>query len=172
MNSYPEEVLEIANKCAAAHPDSIQEATDEALEFIRGLPSYKTLVDTLVLSAVQHLIHDARHRNNTRIWRDGRPKVNVGSSRAVATVCEASYLDLTFGGKQLRSILGKELSALAANEEEMALGRTRNAKFLRLLARIVPDEKTVGEVVTETKAKKLAAQVAAEMGAAATATAV
>jgi len=163
---FTEEVKVIVREANANHPSSAEDATTEALQGVRGLKSYKSLVDALVKHAVQDLIHDGRHDINKGIRKqEGRysplPKVQVGSSPAVMRAEVSVYL-YRIAGTSLGEVFGKELLGIAVHEENRANGHIFNARLCRHLAEVVPDNKKVKNAVKENQLKAFFSELSVE----------
>ncbi len=157
--SLPESVMSIAIAAVKRHGDDITAAVDEAETKIRKLKEFSEVVDALVHDAVQRLVYQLRGQSNQAVRRQsgvyGQPaKVRVGASESVA-VAEASYLSYYIGGRTLGGILGSELLSIAESETAVAAGHQFNAELCRQLAAIVPQNKSVAEVVSERRLRNL-----------------
>ncbi len=151
--NYPKSVLEIFEEQAAKHANNIPAAVREAERLIRKLPEYADLVGILVHNAVQEGVYSARHKTNVRIKLElgdfGQPaKVVVGTSPGCEAAAKSVY-DYNIGKTRLGLIYGRDLVAIAENEQAIGNGHFENAAICRKLQRLVPADKQVQDAVSE-----------------------
>jgi len=156
---FSDEIQTIVKASAAKHGDKISKAVNDAERRIRKLPDFKSMINGLVRSAIQELVYDARHKMNTKIRQAmgsyGQPaKTITGASIAVGKA-SASLYSYHIAGTLLGSVQGSDLAGIAENEAAKADGHGFNAKLAARLAKIVPDEKLVRNVVSETRLKTI-----------------
>lgn len=167
---FPEEVLCVCRAASERHPEDVSAAVDEAVARLKRLASYPDLVETLVRQAVQDLVYEARHVKNVRTRREnggygGPPKVTVGGNAEIGRVYEDVFA-YRIAGTTLGSLTGAELPAVASKEREIAGGHLFNAALCERLARSVPVERTVREVVSEKRLRALFRELRRPAGAA------
>ena len=169
VESLPETILEIVRKEAEAHPDDINAALQSAERRIRKLSEFEDLVNQLVSSAIRHLIHDAREAENRKQRRaaGGPPIVNVGNCDDVLAVCEQkAWMDYFIAGRTLGSITGEELPGIAESERQKASGHSWNAALCKDIAKRVPAERQVREVLTEKQLANAVERISKKLAAA------
>lgn len=156
---FPKAVTDIANGCAAKHGADCEAATTCAINKVRKLKEYPELVETLVRHAIQNLVYAARHRANV-VMRSGAgkygaaAKVKAHESESLRRVAASMY-SYAIAGTVLGNLTGKELPAIAAAEQAIAAGHDFNSQLCLRLAQVVPEDKSVREVVSERKLKSL-----------------
>lgn len=151
---YETEVLEIIRRAAARHANDIEKAAEVAERDIRRLPNFNELVEQLVKTAILRLVHLARASANVTIRRasGGNPRVIVGDSEELRQIAdECIYLNYCIGSQTLGMLTGAELVEVADSEEAVAEGHLFNVKLARYLKRLVPDDKRVKDVISETR---------------------
>lgn len=156
--NYPDKVLQITAKMAAEYGDDIPAAVAAAVRTVRGLPGYRSMVDTLVQQCIKELIYQARHNANVAARREEGYYGQPGKVSGVTTTTEEVHRSLYcyyIGGTMLGLVTGSELPVLAAKEELTASGHLFNARLCRKLATLVPDDKRVQDVVSEKKLRTL-----------------
>ena len=156
---FPEEVRSVIRDADAGNPSDLEQAVDEAERKIRSLMSFDSLVSDLVRSAIQGLIYDMRHAANGKIrYESGNYKQDtktvVGTSDAVMRA-ESSVYQYRIAGTSLGQLLGKDLIDLATGEENRAEGYIFNARLLRRLSDVVPQNKMVKNAITQKKLKAI-----------------
>jgi len=158
---FPKQILKIVGKCAAKYGDDVEHAVTYAGKQVRRLKEFDSFASGLIDHALRELIYDARHQTNLRIRRENGndsdrvdPKVIVGRSPAVAEVYESVY-NYLIAGMMLGSVCGEMLESIAASERARAGGHTFNAHLAEELRLLVPEDKTVREVVSEEHLQKL-----------------
>ena len=156
---WPQSILSIAKQMAEKYGDDINKATEEAEKQIRKLPEFTELVNRFITHSVRDLIYVERHKENTRIKNGqgafhSKPQVN-GVCDSVHRALASVYYNYRIGGITLGSTLGGDLLGIAEKEASIAQGHTNNATLCTLLAKIVPEDKTVREAVPEKKLKQL-----------------
>lgn len=166
---YPVEVIKIAADAAAEHGDDIDAAVASAEASIRELPTFKQIVATLLHNAFRELIYDARHASNVKTRRDagryGGPGIVItGASPGIKDVYRSVY-EYNIAGTQLGLLKGESLAGIADNESAIASGHMFNAELCRKLAKIVPDDKTVKEAVSEKKLNEMFVSLKRKMAA-------
>jgi hypothetical protein len=164
---YPAEVLTIVKMAVQKHSDPA-EAVAQAERQIRALPTFASLFDTLVRSAVTELVYDHRHLANVAMRRQagqyGKPgKVVVGASESVNKVYE-SYYRYRIGATMLGNLTGAELLVVAQTERALAGGHLFNARLCEELGVLVPEEKAVQDVVSEKRLRALFEKLAGKEG--------
>lgn len=75
MASIPDSVSEAVKAAVDAYPENPQDATTAAIEAVRQLEEYQSLVEGLVEAYIQDLVYVYRHQNNRAI------KLNKGPYR-------------------------------------------------------------------------------------------
>lgn len=152
------EVGQIIRDSAATYKESIDTAVFEAVRQLQRLPCYPDLIDELVERGVRDMVCNARHTVNVAMKREAREyggaaKVNVGNSRAVASVAESLY-DYRIGGAVLGSLGRERLLELAVQSQNAADGHLFNASLCNRLAAMVKD-RTVREAVPQNKLRSI-----------------
>lgn len=160
----PKALLDLCRKHAAKHPDEIENAVNAALrEWQKSEERDAEWLDSLERLAVRELVYRFRHAMNVDIRKqrgDFSKPANVTCATGAANRVAQYVLDnYSIDGRSLGSILGGELAAIAKSESERAKGHTFNAKLCERLAKIVPQDKEVREVVSNTKAKAILAEL-------------
>lgn len=159
MSVYPQELLELVRAAATRHPDSIENAVDDAFNTWRAHPHYEDHVSRLVRGMVQELIYRERVQANVAIRRAAGSYVQPGkvsiASAAVNAVATECYLNYFIAGRALGSIRGDELPAISEAERERANGHDFNARLCDKLASLVTRDRTVGECVSEQRLKRI-----------------
>lgn len=159
MTDYPDSLLSIIANAAEQHREDIDQAVECAEKAWLADESAPEFAAQLVRQALRELIHGYRHRMNVSLRKaagefGGPAKVVPGE--VTSAIAERALLDsYTIAGRTLGSILGKELPSLQKTEQEKSDGAAFNARLCERLAAIVPEDKTVREVVTERQAWKL-----------------
>lgn len=156
-----DDINRIISECATRYPQSIDTAVEHAAARVAKLPEYPTLVADLVTTAIRGLIQDYRHTENTRTRAaageyGGPAKVTAGDAAGRVALGVYSYY---IAGRTLGLILGKELSDIAQSEAARAEGHQFNAALCERLRPLVKDDQTVKQAVTETKLRKLFADL-------------
>lgn len=157
--NYPESLTAIVQHAASEHRDNIDQAVDCAAKAWRATEERAEWLEQMELGQLRNLIHDARHQTNVAIRREAGAyagPAKVGLSTGAANRVAQSILDgYVICGRVLGDILGKELVPFAKIELERAEGYQFNARLCRKLAAVVPDDKTVRQVLSESKIRKL-----------------
>lgn len=158
----PETFLAVAREAVAKHPDSIEAAATLATKNIRKLPEFSQFIDQLVNDQIRSMIWMVRGMNNNAVRREagefgGPPKVGLGTGIAEKAAASAKlvYLNYAIDGRSLKNILGSELSEIADREESVANGHLFNVRLCRKLAKAVPSDKAVGQVISESALKRI-----------------
>jgi len=159
MANFDEALLSEISKAARKHRDDIDQAVQCAERAAKQLPGWKSWTADLIHAQIRNLIHGVRHADNVSMRRDagdygGPAKVDL-STGAANRIAGQSWFNYFVAGRTLGQILGKELKGIAEGERERAEGCVFNAKLCEQLAAIVPDEKRVCDVVTETQIKRI-----------------
>lgn len=159
-----ERLREVIAAAIAKHKSDLDATIREAANNLRALGDAE--IDAICWRrGVAEFVHDKRHAMNMSIWANNRkmpgdPKVIAGRSETVSAVGTAlSEYEFKLAGRILGDIYGNELDGLAASEEALSAGHTRNATLLRRLRAIVPDNKTVRQAVKPRKLKQLFVEV-------------
>lgn len=128
-------VADVIADAAKRHPGSVTKATDAAEAAIRGVKGFRDVLPDLVKHAVKERIYDLRHKENLEQRQSGFE--------------EGSPYNYFLAGTVLGRLRGDQLADLASDEDEAASGHAFNARICRELAKLVPDGKTVRQVVSE-----------------------
>jgi hypothetical protein len=157
--AWPSFALQLAKESISKHGD-VQDAIGAFRSALREHDEFPSLVEVLFGVATAELIYEQRHSINIATKRAngdyGKPgKTIVGESKTIQSMYERFF----FGGQCLGDILGERLSGLAESEEAQAHGHGLNAALLNRLSKIVPEDKTVRQAVTEKKLRQLWNQV-------------
>lgn len=122
---------------------------------------FDKLIRPMIRAAIRDTIHDLRHDRITAIKRhaekpeSGRPMYDLAAVEAGGQVVMRSLLKMPMpNGGVLADYTAPMLKKSAEVFARQGLGMLRRAQFCRALIGIVGD-RTVGETVTETKAKKI-----------------
>lgn len=156
---FPEEVLNAVKAASKKHPGDISQAIDMAVKTITKLPNYSEFVNSLVHRAIQELVYQQRHIENTNTKKNngsygGTPKVNAGESHTVGKVFE-SVFNYKIAGTILGMVKGEDLEGIASEEEAIANGHLFNSRLCKKLSSLVPKGKMVKEAVSEKKLQSL-----------------
>ena len=159
MVDYPSNVLRICEAAVNRHASDIEKAVVEAEKKVRDLPEFPELVDKLIHTAIQEIIYDIRHHANVRMKQNmgsygGRAKVTSGSCPTVNRIAEDLYR-YSIAGTILGLVTGKQLPEIADSEAAVGNGHLFNARLCRSLAKIVPEDKRVQDVVNQKKLKEI-----------------
>lgn len=165
---FPDSVYAVIQEEADKHKEDIRAAVDAAMARIVKLPEYDSIVQDLVRKAIHKLVYDYRHQcvretKGKEPMYSVQPRIVVGRSAAVHRV-ERSYYDIFVCGKTLGSMLGKELLPAAEHERRIGQGHLVNARLLERLSKIVPEDKTVRNSVSERRIKHLLKACQSECG--------
>lgn len=168
MNKIPKEVLDVTQSAAETHPENVKMAKGLALKNVKRLAGYQGFVDFLVRRAVEDLVDDARHATNCRVRGKagdyvGKGKTVSGSSGAVQRAC-ASVYEFRIAGTILGQILGKDLEAIAHDENSIASGHLFRARLAEKLIPLVSKSKTVQQCVKEKKLQAIFQDVELSLG--------
>lgn len=155
------EILTICQKYAAANPDDIESAVQSAVRDVRRLKNFAALIDHVLTVAVRRMIHDVRCHQNRQIRKDnggygGPAKVKPGAD--TSEIAQSVFLYF-INGITLGQIRGEDLEEIAAGESARAEGHEFNARLCRRLRSFVKDGQTVQQVVTESKLKRIFAEL-------------
>jgi hypothetical protein len=147
---------QIVQDATEKYKDDISKALDVAERAFWKHSDHDEFVRTLVRDQLRALIHQCRHMSNTdRKKRSGayggKAKVNVGNTKSVSTAHRNSWYDHYIDGITLGSMTGKDLKRAAENSGAAANGYLFNKMLCDELARMVPDDQTVRDVVSEKK---------------------
>lgn len=164
---FSQNVLTAAKQAIKKFPNDVSKAVDEAEKTIRELPEFKSLVDTLVRSAIQDLVYDARHRHSVSVKRGAGcygtpPKTLTGASPGVRRVSESVY-SFHIAGTTLGRLKGGQLLSIAENERAIATGHSFNARLCLKLKSLVKDDQTVREAVSEQRLRSIFREVQKEV---------
>jgi hypothetical protein len=164
MADYPESFWKIVRDANKAHPSDITAARDQAKKKIRRLSDFAEWIDEMVDSEILSMVHDDRHRTNVGLRRaagefGGPAKVGLATGAAIAVASESLLESYSIAGRNLGSISGSELKAIADSESAIAGGHLFNVRLCRALMPLVAADKTVCECISEAKAKKIFQQV-------------
>jgi len=142
---------------AEKFPDDIEKAVDAVERWAkRNWSEFDDWKDELIRSQFRNMIHDARHGTNVQMRRAAREyggAAKVVPGAAVAGVNASLYMYL-IDGRTLGSLLGSELSDLAAAERARANGHGFNAKLLEQLRPLIEDDQMVLDIVSEDRLRK------------------
>lgn len=146
---------DIAGQAAEKFPEDIDRATDQAEREFWKHPEHDEWIRRLVRDQLRSLIHGWRHIRNTQKKKSaggygGPAKVNKACN-SVANASRDSFFSYCIAGTTLGSMTGIELKRTAESERAMSNGHLFNATLCEELAKVVPDEKTVKESVSEKK---------------------
>jgi hypothetical protein len=163
--AFPKSVMEVIESTAVRYKEDAEKATRLAIQAIQKLPEYSKFVDGLVADAVGTLIHRHRYESNRQMrndvgWYSERSAriVKTETSKGVLAVAE-SVFNYRVAGTILGKILGKEMELIASREERSGVTHMANAKLLRQLQKIVPENSTVEEAITEKSLRRMMKKV-------------
>lgn len=150
---YPESVIEAIKAAANEHKGDIPEAIAAACAAVRALPDFPAFRESLVDGAIQELVYQVRgasnHAMKVQAGVYGAPaKVLVGRSEELRKVYD-DLRDYRIGCQTLGLLFGRDLMPIAEMEGAKARGHEFNRRLVEELARIVPDEKRVRDVVSK-----------------------
>ncbi len=153
---FTTELLGIVRKASNRHEGDLERSVARAIQDVRAAPQFLEWTQALIDYAIRQLVYQTRCVGNRNLKKSacGEPKVIVGRSAAVAEAC-ASLSRFKIGSTILAWVLGKELEGLAVQEERLGDGHYLNARFLRRLLPLVPEEKRVEDVVSDKKLRQL-----------------
>jgi hypothetical protein len=159
----PSNVIAIARDAAEKHGDDIRAAVVEAEQRIRKLAEFADFENALITNAIQEMVYDARHRWSGQLKKSSggyntTQNVIPGKTESFAAVTRSLYT-YCIGGQMLGSVLGASLTKIASSESAVAAGHVFNARLCRRLAGMVPEDKTVKQVVSERKLKAIFAEL-------------
>jgi hypothetical protein len=154
---WPAEVIAIVEKATERHSADIDAAVKDAETKIRRLDIFPEIESMLISAAVRELIHHRRHNANTQTKRDAGQYDTQRSFEIGSATTEAyrSVYDYYIAGIQLGSVLGSQLTDIAASEQAKADGHTFNAELCAALKRLVPNDKAVRDCVSEKKLRAM-----------------
>lgn len=162
--AYPKSVIEAAMQAAEQCPENAVEATEIAARKIRKLPEFAELVNKFVYEAIRELIYDLRHSSNVKMRKaNGEYFSNGGDASQAVNEAYECYYQYRIGGTILKLLTGAKLKEIAASEAEKASGHLFNSRLCACLAEIVPEDKTVEQVVSKRKLKTEAERIRKEM---------
>jgi hypothetical protein len=163
-------VLKIVREVSQKHPASIEDAAKEAFDKVVSLKQsmlaaeYAGIVDSLMLLALRRMIEEHRHSCNSAqkesarkcspLYVPSHTKVRLGTSKIVLEGANNIY-NYYINGITLGRQLGKELVPNANKWFAQGKGTIGAAKLNLRLSTIVPDEKTVQQVVPKKKLWKM-----------------
>ena len=156
---FPKVVLEIVHEEAVKYGDDITQAVTVVMRRVRKLPEFPEIMELNFQRAMKELVHTDRHQSNVYAKREagcyGKPsKVNVGTSAAVNRVADSIY-SYCIAGTTLGLLMGKQLAEIADSENAIADGHLFNVRLCRKLLRVVPEDKSVQEVVGANKLRAI-----------------
>lgn len=159
MAVYPDVLLKIVRHHAITYKD-VDEAVKRGLVQWRKQKERREWLEQMEADHFRTMVCDVRHSENVATKKAngeyGKPaKVSMGSAAVNRVVLRGMLDDFYIGSRVLGDIQGKELSALADVEQAKAKGSMNNAKFLRLLDPLVPDEKRVRDAISDEKARDI-----------------
>lgn len=156
---YPEWMTAIVSKAAAQHRNSIDAAVACAEKACRKHDEFREWIDEMVRGQLRSMIHDSRHVTNVAVRREagayGEPAKVAAVNESVSRVLRNVLLDYSICNVQLGQITGKQLLAFAEIEQAKADGSAFNARLCRKLAEKVPEDKSVGSVLTARKVQQI-----------------
>ena len=175
--SFPMSIVNILAEANRLHGDDIQLAVELAESEIRRLPDFKKEIEGMLIThAVQTLIHDSRHKFNRDLMggiRSGNlpslnghastnghagkngqsmkgkhsvPKVIPSHSKEILADY-SRYFAFKVAGKTLGAMLGSELELASIAAGMQAKGNLFVESLCNRLAKMVPDDKRVMDVV-------------------------
>ena len=156
----PQVFQKIIRRAVKNHPDSIDDATADAVHAVYAIPASKELIRTLIEIACRRTIEQLRHSLNRSLKKSNgdyarvTPKVLSGAGAAVAKVCRSLY-EYFIGGMTVGSMGCKDIMRIEKKERTAADGHQANADFLHSLKPLVTTGKTVREAVPEKKLRAL-----------------
>ncbi len=156
-----DQILEIIQKRANAHPNDIEASVQLAVREIRRLKNFDSLIERILTVAVRRMIHDFRSTENRRIRKangDYGGPAKVKPSGGTAEIAQSVFAYF-IAGMTLGQIRGEQLEEIAAGEAARAEGHDFNARLCRRLRNVVKDGQTVQQAVSETKLKRIFQQV-------------
>ena len=134
-NKIHKQIVKLAHAAVAAH-GLIEEQIQAFLDALTKNKQAEQLFRAEAAeNAARNLIHDTRH--TVKRWVKTPPPENIQKhdARDVAALHSRSMMDwLLPDGRRLGDVRGDELAPLADEEQRIARGHAKNAKFYRLVA--------------------------------------
>jgi len=160
---YPKNVILLVEEIENENKENRTLAITNAVEALRELPDFNDFFELLLRDAVGELIDRARHKameaiRKSEAYRRNMPKVVVGNSKVLQEISYQAFCDVRIDGTILSNIYGSRLTDLARSERNSASGYVERAFILEALAKIVPEDKKVGEVVGKQQELKIRKQ--------------
>ncbi len=157
--SLPKIVFKLADIADERHPEDREKAVNFLEKEVSKLVNYNIIAKDLFRKALKEIIYDIRHRKTVRIKNQAglfhtRAKVIESDSEGVRKASISTY-NLCISGRLLGNIFGSDLIPLAEIEESKSRGYVVNSRICRKLSKIVPNNKTVRESVTEKRLAKI-----------------
>jgi len=152
------ELRELASRTLERCKGDVQAATTELTNTIGSHPIlYKTLMDPLLREACYNLIRGVCRANRRAIWHTPQPSVSTAKQN-VGVLAKATRTSLLYyplhGGLFLKDAFKADVLNTVHYNETQGKDMLVKARWLTLVAERLPDNKKVGEVLTE---KQLAA---------------
>jgi hypothetical protein len=148
----PDEVLSAVKEAVAKCPENLDKSISEAERAVKSLPGFSSYSDGLVSQAIAGIVYQVRRSRTSSIKRLAAKPEAVADrlSDGVRRAFRSAY-EYFIAGRMLGNILGSELPDIALTERKKANGVLANVELLDRLADIVPENKTVKQVVSQKK---------------------